>query len=136
MLKQILLLSLFSLCLAGACSEAEITCNGTDSQLAGLSPDSEAYQNRVLEILAASRPEDYRYYFKTFTEDGSDVYMVVNFRKQEQCFDAKILVARWDKLQGMKQTNGLSYPAELRSLVWHIDDAHRVVYDDMADIID
>jgi len=96
-------------------------------------------QMRLLPLLEKSKPQDYRYFFKSFEEVNSQVYMVTNFRNEEVCFDMRILVDKWDKLAGMKRANGYSYPKELYDLLWEItylDGKKTVRYLDMHDIID
>lgn len=96
-------------------------------------------QKVLIAQLQNQQPSDYRYFFKTFVEKGSDTYMITNFRNETACFDIKILVDKWDKLAGMKRTNGVSYPKELYDLKWEIlsvNDQQVVRYLEMHDIID
>ncbi len=96
-------------------------------------------QENLIAMLKDRQPKDYRYFFKTFKEEGKFIYMVTNFRNDESCFDVKILVDTWDKLAGMKRTNGYSYPKELYDLNWEIKSTGRketIRYIDMHRIID
>ncbi|MDO1451931.1 hypothetical protein Q0590_37025 [Rhodocytophaga aerolata] len=100
---------------------------------------STEYQKEVIKLLKSKESDDFRYFFKTFLQEGEMVYMVVNFRNQQQCFDAKMKVDKWDKLGGMRKTNGLSYPEELYEVKWKIEvikDKQELVYQDMHAIID
>jgi len=101
---------------------------------------SEEYQAKAINnILRHSRPQDFRYFFKTFIEAGQNTYMLTNFRNNEHCFDVKVLVEDWKKLGGMRRTNGKSYPNELYDLNWSIitiNGKQEVFYVDMHDIID
>ncbi len=97
------------------------------------------YQKRALAELQNRKPSDFRYFFKTFIEEGTKTYMLTNFRNEQACFDVKVRVERWDKLAGMKRTNGRSYPNELYDLKWEIqiiDGQQEVIYLDMHRIID
>ncbi|MEL7222565.1 MAG: hypothetical protein AAGJ93_14680, partial [Bacteroidota bacterium] len=49
-------------------------------------------QISLINRLEHKRPADFRYFFKTFTEEGNNTFMVTNFRNEESCFDIKILV--------------------------------------------
>jgi len=96
-------------------------------------------QIRLVNRLENKNPADFRYFFKTFEEEGNNTFMITNFRNEESCFDIKILVNKWDKLAGMKRTNGVSYPQELYDLVWEIKSIQGekiVEYVDMHKIID
>lgn len=90
-------------------------------------------------MLQNKSPVDFRYFFKTFQEEGNHTFMITNFRNKESCFDIKVLVNKWDKLAGMKRTNGVSYPRELYDLKWEIkliNGEKFVEYIDMHKIID
>lgn len=96
-------------------------------------------QQLLINKLKNKTPEDYRYFFKTFKEEEKFIYMITNFRSNESCFNVKILVDKWDKLAGMKRTNGHSYPIELYDLTWEIKSItgkETVRYIDMHRIID
>ena len=96
-------------------------------------------QKILVEKLKDKKPNDFRYFFKTFKEEGNQTFMITNFRNDESCFDIKILVENWDKLAGMKRTNGKAYPKELYDLNWKIklNNGEEVVqYIDMHRIID
>lgn len=98
-----------------------------------------AYQEAARNYLSAQLPKQFRYFFKTFLEEGEHTYMIVNFRNELHCFDVKMLVNKWDKLAGMKWANGKSYPKELHDLEWIVDSINgeeEVVYVDMHKIID
>jgi CHAD domain-containing protein len=100
---------------------------------------STAYQREVIQLLESKKPHDFRYFFKTFLSEGDNDYMIVNFRNKEQCFDVKMKVNQWDKLAGMRRTNGLSYPEELHEIEWAIEETRgkkEVFYQDMHAIID
>jgi hypothetical protein len=116
-------------------------CNNTfDHSLPGREDfTSTDYQQEVIKLLESRQPEDFRYFFKTFLSEGDNHYMIVNFRNSEQCFDVKMKVNKWDKLTGMRQTNGQAYPEELHELAWAIKEAggrKEVLYQDMHAIID
>ena len=88
--------------------------------------------------LKTKAPDQYRYFFKTFLEE-ENVYMVLNFRNDNECFDVKMLVDKWDKLTGMRHANGKSYPKELFDLKWEfkeVNGVEEVVYASMHSIID
>lgn len=100
---------------------------------------SEEHQQGARGWLQERKPDDYRYFFRTFMEEEGQTYMITNFRNQEECFDVKVLVNNWDKLQGMLRTNGKSYPEELYDLQWElktVNDREELVYVDMRKIID
>ena len=100
---------------------------------------SQPNQKILRDKVRNKTPKDYRYFFKTFTEEMNNTYMVVNFRDSESCFNLKILVNKWDKLRGMHQKNGISYPKELYDLKWEIrtvNNQEEIVYLDMHKIID
>lgn len=65
--------------------------------------------------------------------------MMVNMRNDSRCFDARMLVTNWDKLEGMRRTNGLSYPEELYNVTWELkesSESDELVFLDMNSIID
>lgn len=98
-----------------------------------------AYQEAACDYLSAQYPKRFRYFFKTFLDEGDQTFMVVNFRNEAHCFDVKMLVNKWNRLGGMKRTNGKSYPKELHDLKWNvtsINGKEEVVYVDMHRIID
>jgi len=50
-----------------------------------------------------------------------------------------MLVEHWGKLEGMKRTNGLSYPEELHDLKWKLAERNghqEIIYVDMHEIVD
>jgi len=99
----------------------------------------EAYEQAVLQTLRGQKPSDFRYFFQTFLQEDNKDYLVVNMRNKDFCFHAKILVENWDKLAGMKRTNGASYPKELYQLEWEIvkkDGQDVIFYKNMRTIID
>jgi len=101
-----------------------------------LSPANQAHY--IGEFLSL-KPAAFRYYFKGFVEDGNDTFMITNFRNDAVCFDIKVLVDKWDKLGGMRRTNGRAYPNELYDLQWSIEDSNgekQIKYIDMHKIID
>jgi len=98
-----------------------------------------ARQEMLVTRLQDKSPSDYRYFFQTFLEEEGQTYMVTNFRNETDCFDIKMLVNVWDKLDGMKRTNGKSYPRELHRLEWEIVTTEQqavVRYVDMRRVID
>jgi hypothetical protein len=65
--------------------------------------------------------------------------MYVKFIGQSGCFTAKMFVNKWDSLEGMKKTKGVSWPSELYDLKWAVEDINGVeelIYNDMKKIID
>jgi|GEM_PF-590777 len=113
-------------------------CVNTDSLFRASGDSTSDHKIKILKILKNSRPSDYRYFFKTFTEPDRN-YMLVNMRNDTCCFDVEILVLDWNILAGMRRTNGVSYPKELYDLEWEIDTVNgkeEVVYKDMHAIID
>ena len=108
-------------------------------QFENLEVDSKAYEDEVLSVLEKSKPQDFRYFFKTFFDENEDTFMKVNIRSEDHCFDANILVEKWDKLGGMKKVNGKSYPKELINLTWSIEKVKggkKIIYKNMNTIID
>ncbi len=96
-------------------------------------------QKTLVANLKNKQPKDYRYFFKTFEEGAYHTFMITNFRNDESCFDIRVLVDKWDKLAGMKRTNGYSYPNELHDLNWEIQSINGeniIKYIDMHKIID
>ena len=105
----------------------------TEEKSLVLSPDL------LLDKLKNHKSSDFRYKFESFVSRGNETYMLTNFRTDEICFNAMILVDRWDKLAGMRRTNGVSYPKELYDLQWEIvkiEGKETLRYVDMHDIID
>jgi len=96
-------------------------------------------QKKLVDKLQDQKPSDFRYFFKSFEEEGDQTYMITNFRNEESCFDIRLLVDKWDKLAGMKRANGVSYPKELYDLEWEIVETEAGIvasYVDMHRIID
>ena len=96
-------------------------------------------QKALVNELKNRTPNDFRYFFETFKEQGNKIFMITNFRNENSCFTIKMLVDKWDRLAGMKRTNGNSYPKELYDLKWEItsiDGEEIVRYIDMHKIID
>ncbi len=113
-------------------------CINKDSFFDNNDPMTETYQEKVKEVLKITTPNDFRYFFVTFTGDNNE-YLMVNMRNNEYCFDAKILVENWDKLAGMREKKGRSYPEELHNLKWKLEKSggsENIVYLDMNKIID
>lgn len=113
---------------------AEPPCVASFSDLQG-----NAYEQAIGDYLEDKKPSGFRYFFQTFTqEDGKD-YMIVNMRNDTYCFDVKIRVKQWGKLEGMKRTNGISYPKELYNLQWKLEQGagrRELIFQDMHDVID
>ncbi|MCB0628576.1 MAG: hypothetical protein R2824_25680 [Saprospiraceae bacterium] len=96
-------------------------------------------QQQFRDLIRNQAPKKYRYFFQTFLEEGDQHYMITNFRSEDACFEVKVLVDKWDKLENMRRTNGKSYPEELYGLEWEIKSVNgeeEVVYVDMHKIID
>jgi len=140
MKNQQILILIITLISIGSCdfpeyyftSEPECKSENTDDL-------KEENQKILIEQLKSKTPSDFRYYFKTFEEEGNNTFMITNFRNEDSCFDIKILVEKWDKLAGMKRTNGYSYPKELFDLKWELimnNEKEIVKYIDMHKIID
>lgn len=111
----------------------------TDPAFYGLQAGTSEYADRVHAILSGSKPSDFRYFFKSFEESAGETYLVVNLRNANHCFDARMLVEQWDKLEGMRRSSGVSYPEELYELKWEIADRtgrKEIIYRDMHRIID
>ncbi|MFK7775625.1 MAG: hypothetical protein AB8F94_26010 [Saprospiraceae bacterium] len=146
-MKNIVNLTLMLIFLIIACKSclpkhyftSEPNCNSDEPIFKEQTYKEEEYQNKVLQILATSTPEQFRYFRKTFLfEDGKD-YLVTNFRNDHQCFDVKMRLAYLGKLAGMKRTNGRSYPVELYDLKWSLETQNgrtEILYLDMHRIID
>lgn len=101
--------------------------------------DGEAYQAKVRELLEDHQPEDFRYFFESFMDEGSQSFMMTSFRNEKICLQAKVLVDKWDKLGGMKARNGKAYPKELVNLKWKIgvvEERPQIIYQEMRRIID
>lgn len=114
-------------------------CRVENTALQGVVPGSPEYRDRVIALLSKSKPDDFRYFFKTFETTGSDTWLIVNLRNKTSCFDARLLVKQWDKLEGMKRTNGRSYPEELHDLNWTLSEHNgrpEVLYAGMREVID
>ncbi|MFK7808145.1 MAG: hypothetical protein AB8F74_10135 [Saprospiraceae bacterium] len=98
-----------------------------------------AVQQQLITQLKSKQPSDFRYFFKTFDEEGEQTFMITSFRNEATCFNVKVLVEQWNKLGGMRRTNGKAYPKELYDLKWEvkeIDGKEVVYYLDMHRIID
>lgn len=96
-------------------------------------------QSALVSALAQKNSSDYRYFFKTFIEEGDQTFMITNFRNKTECFDIKLWVDKWDKLEGMRKVNGKAYPKELFDLTWEIiseQEKKYAKYIDMHHIID
>lgn len=125
--------------------QAPPDCNNS-GKLTKRNISKDTYDEIVFSYLQKSKPEDYRYFFKTFIEKGNDTFMVVNFRKivsddnrhfeVDNCFDVEVLVEDWSILGGMRKVNGKSYPKELRKLRWELKEVKIVKYTYMDRIID
>lgn len=97
------------------------------------------YQKLAIEELKGKTPKEFRYFFKTFLEENQKIFMLTNFRNENNCFDVKLRVEKLGKLTGMHRANGKSYPKELYDLKWvkrDIQGTTEIVYIDMHDIID
>jgi len=84
---------------------------------ADLETESEEYQTQLHKLLSQSTPDDFRYFFVTFSGNDQE-FMVLNFRNSTQCFDVKLLTPHKEELKGMRRTNGMSYPKELFDVTW------------------
>ena len=112
-------------------------CQQTPEGVEGDSLLSDKNQRVFRELLKNQSPKDYRYFFRTFLE--AEPWLVVEFRSDSLCFPIKLRVEKWDKLGGMRRTNGRSYPRELYDLRWTIESRNGrevVLYQDMHRIID
>lgn len=106
----------------------------TPRSLNKLDFESSQYKSITSSYLSNSQPSEYRYFFKTFHEKNGKSYMTTNFRNTSVCFDIDIQVDNWEKLAGMKQKNGVSYPKELVNLKWSLEKIGNdtiVIYKDM-----
>ena len=115
------------------------TCHSDESIFNNQTYEDENYQDKVLQILAASTPEQFRYFRKTFLFENGKDYLVTNFRNEHQCFDVKMRLENLGKLAGMKRKNGVAYPVELYDLKWSLEKRNgktEILYIDMHRIID
>ncbi len=118
---------------------AAVECSETGMVIESGDPLTTENQQILMEKIRTQSSEDFRYYFKTFVEEGGATYMITNFRNDSFCFDIKMLVDKWNRLGGMLRTNGKGYPDELYNLKWeivNIDGKEEVAYLDMHKIID
>ena len=114
-------------------------CLPTERFPADSDPLSARYMSEVVHELENSDPDDFRYVFRTFIEQGSQTYMLTNFRNAEICFDVLLLIEDGHDLAGMLRTNGKSYPDELYDVRWKIrgkDGSPVAVFLGMHPIID
>jgi hypothetical protein len=116
----------------------EPECHPFNKQIEETDPtENVIYQQKIIQILKNSKPEDYRYFFKSRLE--SDQYMAINFRNDTTCFTVRMNTGTKHKIKGMLRTNGRSYPLEMYDLIWKIDTVNgreEVIYQSMHDIID
>jgi len=111
----------------------------SENELIGKDVLSDEKQQVLRTSLKEKTYQDFRYFFKSFMKEGNQTFMIVNFRNETSCFDMKMLVNNWDKLRGMRRTNGKGYPNELYELIWEIqevNDKKVLRYLDMHKIID
>ena len=59
-------------------------CNSGERIFNEQTYEDKNYQNKVLQILAASTPEQFRYFRKTFLFENGEDYLVTNFRNDNQ----------------------------------------------------
>ncbi|MDX1939271.1 MAG: hypothetical protein SFU99_01900 [Saprospiraceae bacterium] len=114
-------------------------CQNTDTILSEEAMESAVYQDRVLEILNESKPEDFRYFFKTFLHENQNTYLIVNLRNADHCFDVKMRISNNEKLKDMQNTKGKGYPEELFGVIWKIQKQSAgadIIFLDMHRIID
>jgi len=129
---------LLAVAILSTCSIPKPECVNTEKYFDSNTYDSQDYQNKLINILQYDAPEDYRYFFVTFSGEEKDI-LVVNMRSEKNCFDAKILVTDWSKLSGIRKVNGKSYPKELYNLTWILiqtEGRWQILYTDMDTIID
>lgn len=118
---------------------AKPACTSNQNSLESDVVLSQENQKTLRDKIRNKQPKDYRYFFETFLEEKNKTYMITNVRNAESCFNLKILVDKWDKLSGMRRTNGVSYPKELYDLKWEIktvENQEEIVFVDMHKIID
>jgi len=114
-------------------------CNPGHSIFEEQNYDQEEYLNNVHQILATAKPEQFRYFRKTFLIENDTDYLVTNFRNEQYCFDVKMRLEDLGKLVGMKHKNGVAYPVELYDLKWSLETRNgktEIIYLDMHRIID
>ncbi|MEL6132368.1 MAG: hypothetical protein AAFR59_03285 [Bacteroidota bacterium] len=83
-------------------------------------PGTLIYQEAATRILSQHEPEDFRYFFETFTIEEGNYYVVVNLRNSEYCVQVPMRVTKWGNLFPMLEQNGASYPEELLRVKWEI----------------
>ncbi len=114
-----------------------ITCDSADTNI--VYKNNKYLKDEVHTTLKNSRPNQYRYFFKSFIEEDGIDKVVVSFRNKNICMDVLVWIDDLGKLTGMKRTKGRSYPKELYDLEWKLEkrnDKLEVVYLNMHDIID
>jgi len=145
-MKKIILFSLALILIIGAYTcfpkhyfSPTVKCSAEGILILNGDPLSTGNQQILRGKIRDHASTDFRYYFKTFEEEESRTYMITNFRNDSLCFDIKILVDKWDRLEGMRRKNGKAYPKELYNLKWELKNIagkEEVVYLDMHRIID
>lgn len=116
-----------------------VECSSKGMLMENENPLTIENQQILRKKISTHASSDFRYYFKTFVEEGSATYLITNFRNDSFCFDIKMFVDKWDRLGGMRRTNGKGYPNELYNLEWELENINgkeEVVYLDMHKILD
>ncbi|MBS2101020.1 hypothetical protein [Carboxylicivirga linearis] len=101
---------------------------------------SERYKTELVAQIKHYGQKNLKYWFDSYIKENGNEYIIINIQNDSLCAKGKVLVRNWNKLEGIKQTQGKGYRgAELKGLVLDIEkdtNGVELIYSDVKRILD
>lgn len=115
-------------------------CKNTNPKFDSYDITSLEYKTELIKQIEEIGQENLSYWFDSYVEENNREYIIVNIQDDSLCAKCKILVNKWDKLEGIKRAKGKSYEgAKLMGFTLRIEqDSNGIefIYEDLIGIID
>ncbi|MDY0282023.1 MAG: hypothetical protein RBR35_15840 [Salinivirgaceae bacterium] len=98
------------------------------------------YKTELIQQIEKIGQQNLTFWFESYIKENEKEYIIVNIQHDSLCAKGKILVNDWNKIEGIRRTNGQSYSgAELQGLTFNVEkDSNKIelVYNDLIRIVD
>ncbi len=102
--------------------------------------DSEEYKTELLNQIEKYGQKNLTYWFDSYIKENGNEYIIVNIQNHALCAKGKIQVNDWNKIEGIKTTQGKGYVgAKLKGLTFDVEkksNKTELIYKDINRIVD
>jgi hypothetical protein len=134
------LLALILLVFLGTVSCDRPNCDNKNPIFDKYDINSIEYKMELTKQINTFGQENLNYWFDSYMKENEKEYIVVNIQNKSLCAKGKILVNDWNKIEGIKRTQGMGYVgAKLKGLTFNVEkDSNQIefVYKDITRIVD